>query len=182
MINLITNFANEAAASDGGISALGVDGKAFLIQFITWILVFVILIKFVFRPVIDLLEKRRKTISQGVELTTEMLKEKAKLEEEVEKTMVKARAEAKDMIAKTQDQAKAIVKDAEDEAKVRVDVMVKEAKSKIADETLKARRTLEKDIVSLVVEATEIVAGEKIDAKKDADLISKALKKDKING
>ncbi len=182
MINLlITNFASEAAEGGSALSALGVDGKAFLIQFITWILVFVILIKFVFRPVINLLEKRRKTIGQGIELTSEMLEEKAKLDKEVEKTMAQARADAKDIVAKTHEQAKEIIKEAENQAKTNVDAMVKDAKSKINDESLKARRSLEKDIVNLVVEATEIVASQKIDAKKDAELINQALK-GKLNG
>ncbi len=44
------------------------------------------------------------------------------------------------------------------------------------EETEHARRKLEKDLVGLVSEATEAVVGEKVDAKKDAELIKKAMK------
>lgn len=177
MINVVMNFASETAEVEKeGIAALGVDGKAFIIQFITWILVFLVLRKFVFKPVVNALEKRRLTIEKGVELSSEMVAEKEKLDKEVQKTMAKARSDANDIIAKTNQQATAIIKDAETEAKAKVDAMVKEAKAKINDETMKAKRALEKDIVKLVVEATEIVADEKIDAQKDASLIARALK------
>lgn len=177
MINILTNFASETSTDGGGgFGALGVNGKAFIIQLITWIFVFFILRRFVFGPVVKLLQKRQETIEKGVELSTEMVAEKKKLEEEVEKTMAKARKEANEIIAKTNDQAGQIVKEAEEHAKERVDQLLKDAKSKIADETEKARRALEKDMVNLVIQATEAVASEKLDPAKDAVLIDKALK------
>lgn len=176
MINVLTNFASETASEGGGFGSLGVNGKAFIIQLITWIFVFFVLRRFVFGPVVKLLQKRQDAIEKGVELSTEMVAEKKKLEEEVEKTMAKARKSANEIIAKTNDQASQIVKEAEEQAKVKVEQMVKDAKAKIADETAKARRGLEKDVVNLVIQATEAVASEKLDASKDAVLLDKALK------
>lgn len=174
---LITRFGVEATGEEAsGIAALGFDAKAFVIQLITFLLVLFILKKFVFGKVVELLEKRRETIEKGVSLTSEMIAQKEKLEKEVEKTMKKARAEAGEIVAKTHDQTTIMIKEAEEKAQVKVDAMIKEAKSKIADETAKAKRSLEKEIVNLVIEATEIVASEKLDAKKDASLLSKALK------
>ena len=43
-------------------------------------------------------------------------------------------------------------------------------------ETARARRKLEAEVVELVIEATEVVAGEKLDAKKDSALLTRALK------
>ncbi len=177
-LQILTNFANDAADAEakGGFGALGVDARAFIIQLITWILVFLVLRKYVFGPVVRLLQKRQDTIEKGVELTTQMTAERDRLEQEVDKTMKKARSEADKILTLTREQSAQIVKDAEEEAKAKTEVMIKEAKTKIADETAKARRTLEKDMVNLVIQATEVVAGEKIDASKDASLINKALK------
>ncbi len=176
MMNLLTNFATTEGEASGGFGALGIDPKAFIIQLITWVFVFLVLKKYVFGPIVKILEKRQQTIEKGVELTSEMVAQKAKLEKEVEKTMAKARAEANEVLNRTQDQANAMIKEAEETAKAKVDNMIKEAKVKINDETAKAKRSLEKELIDLVISATEVVASEKLDAQKDANLIAKALK------
>jgi len=173
--SLLIRFGAEETSS-GGISALGLDPKAFIIQLITFLLVFYVIKRYVFGRVVDLLDKRREVIEQGVQLTAEMVVQRDKLDKEVENTMKKARVEANEVLARTQDQASAMIKEAEAAAQAKVDAMVSEAHKKIEDDTQKARRKLEKDLLSLVVEATEIVTEEKIDAGKDAKLLERALK------
>ena len=173
--NLITKFgAEEAEAS--GIGALGLDGKAFLIQLITFLLVFYVLNRFVFGRVVELLEKRRKTIEEGVKLTTEMLAEKEKLEQEIAQAHKETRRQADELIAAAQEQASGIVKQAEESAQEKADRILAEAKQKISDETQKAMRDLEKELVELVISATQSVVREKLDEKKDRSLISRLLR------
>ena len=176
MLNNFMRFAAEEAEPASGIAALGLDLKAFIIQLVTFLFVFYILNKFVFGRIVKLLDKRREVIEQGVKLTNEMVAERDKLEKEVDKTMAKARKEADEMLAKTHDQATQIIKDAESSAQDKVDAMMTDAKRKIDDETAKAKKKLEKEMLDLVVEATEIVTNEKIDAQKDSELLNNALK------
>ncbi len=175
-INALTQFAATEAEKASGIAALGIDPKAFIIQLITWLLVFVVLIRFVFKPIIKVLQNRQDAIDEGMRLTTEMVAEKDKLEAEVEKTLKKARKEADEILSKTHEQASGIIKQAEESAQAKVDKMIADAHAKIDDETVKARRKLEKEVLNLVVEATEIVTSEKLDATKDASLLERALK------
>jgi F0F1-type ATP synthase membrane subunit b/b' len=76
----------------------------------------------------------------------------------------------------THERAGAIIKEAEDRAQAKVDGMMKDATKRITEESARARRKLEAEVVDLVIEATEVVAGEKLDAKKDAKLLESALK------
>lgn len=170
----VMRFGVEEAG--GGIAALGIDPKAFIIQLITWLFVFVVLIRFVFKPIIRILQQRQDTIDEGIRLTTEMVSQKDKLDAEVEKTLKNARKEADHMLSKTHDQASAMIKSAEEAAQAKVDGMIADAHARIEDETIKARRKLEQEVINLVVEATEIVASEKLDPNKDAGLITEALK------
>lgn len=172
----LSRFAAETAAEAEGIAALGIDPKAFIIQLITWLLVFVVLIRFVFKPIIRILQQRQDTIDEGIRLTTEMVSQKDKLDAEVEKQLASARKEADAIIAKTHDEATAMIKTAEETAQEKVNAMIADAHAKIEEETIKARRSLEKEVIDLVIEATEIVTSEKLDPRKDADLIKNALK------
>lgn len=176
MINFVTQFAAEEAKEAEGFAALGFDPKAFIIQLITFLLVFYILKKYVFGRIVDLLEKRRLTIEEGMKLTSKLTEEKEKLDQEVAKKLKEARKEADEIIAATHNQAEGMIKDAETKAQTKAEAMLADAKSKIQEETARARRKLEQEMVELVIEATEAVASEKLDAKKDAALIEKALK------
>ena len=173
MILAATQFAAE---SSSGIGALGVDGKAFLIQLITFGLAFLVLQRYAFKPIIRMLEQRRQTIESGVALGEEMQKKQVELEKQVDTALAKARKDADGIIADARDAAKTVGADLEAKAKQRADGLVAAAEDRIAQDTKRARLKLEKELVGLVAEATEAVIGEKVDAKKDAKLIDAALK------
>lgn len=178
--NLLIKFGAETAEAPEGIAALGFDAKAFLIQLVTFLLVFYILKRYVFGRIIKTLEDRRETIEEGLRLTTEMVAQRDKLDQEVTETRAKARKEADEILARTSEQASIIIKEAEEAAKTKAEALMVEARKKIEEETTRARRKLEAEVADLVIEATETIIEEKLDSKKDASLLSRALKG--ING
>lgn len=167
-------FASEAAAEEG--LPLGLSASAFLVQLITFIFVFFVLKKFAFKPIVKLLEKRRQTIEDGVLLGEKMEKREAHLEEEAAAVIREARHDADRIIANAHKESREVLREAEKTAKVKTDALIKDAEERIEENTDRARRSLEKDIVNLVSEATEAVVHEKVDAKKDAELIDRAMK------
>lgn len=169
-------FAAEAAAEGSPLAALGVDGKSFLFQLITFLLVFLLLKRFAFKPITKMLIERRKVIEDGVKMGQRMEKERAKLDGEITKIMRDARTEADKIIGNGQKEAREIIRDAEKVGQRKVDTMLADAEARISEETHQAKRRLEKEIVGLVSEATEAIVDEKIDSTKDAKLIDKALK------
>lgn len=169
----ITHFA--AAESSSGLGALGVDGKAFLIQLVTFVLAYFVLRRFAFTPILKVLDERRETIESGVKLGEEMRKERTKLEGEVEAALQKARREADAIINDANESSRQMVREAEDKARDKAAGILTEAEARIAQETKRARKQLEKEVVGLISDATEAIIGEKIDAKKDAGLIDRAL-------
>jgi F-type H+-transporting ATPase subunit b len=171
-VQMLTQFAD----SSSGIGALGFSGQAFLIQLVTFILAYLVLRRYAFGPILRALKQRRETIASSVELTEQLQKEKAELEEKVEKSLHEARQQADTIIAGAQDTARQTVREAEDKARDKAAQIVKEADSRIAQDAARVRQALEKEVVGLISEATEVIIDEKIDAKKDAALIERALK------
>lgn len=173
---LTARFAAENAEEPSGLAALGINGEAFVIQLITFLLVYFVLKKFVFARVVALLEKRNKTIDEGVKLSEEAKKRSQELDNEIAEAHKNARLEADKLLASTKSQADQIVRDAEESAAKKAENILVEAKKKITEETERARRALERDTVDLIIEATEVVSKEKLDAKKDSNLIKQALR------
>lgn len=172
MLSPLTHFAAESS----GLSALGVDGQAFVIQLITFVLAFFVLRRFAFKPILKVLKTRRETIEGGVKLGEEMQKERAKLDQEIQKALHKARQEADEILTSANDAGRQAILAAEDKARDKAAGILKEAESRIAQDTSRARKRLESELVNLVSEATEAIIDEKIDTKKDAALIERALR------
>jgi F-type H+-transporting ATPase subunit b len=173
----MTQLLFAAEQSSSGIGALGISLSAFIIQLLTFVLVFLLLKKYAFTPVIKLLNDRRKVIDDGVKMGETLAKEQAKFDTKLAQTMAKAREEADHIISTGHKEAREIVRDAEKSAQRKADTILAEAEVRIHEEQERAKRALEKDIVNLVSEATEEIVGEKIDPKKDAEVIDKILRK-----
>jgi F-type H+-transporting ATPase subunit b len=170
---IFTMFATEQAAESG---ILGFSMQAFIMQLITFILVFFLLKKFAFKPISAMLEKRRQTIEDGLILGEKMEKRMKNLEGESEAVIREARHEADRIIANAHKESREIAHKSEKSTKAKTDAMLKEAHEQIGEDSERARRSLEKEIVGLVSEATEAVVHEQVDAKKDSELIDNALK------
>lgn len=173
MVHLLTQFGAEQS---DGIGALGINAQSFIIQLITFIIVLWVLRRFAFKPILKVMDERRKTIESGVKLGEEMQKRQVAVEAEAEKTLQQARKEADGIIAQSHDAARQVATEVETKARKKADGILAEAEDRITQETARARKQLEKEIVSLVSDATEAIIGEKVDDKKDAALIEKALK------
>lgn len=172
MLHSLTIFGD----SSSGLGALGVDGKAFVIQLITFGLAFLVLRRYAFGPILKVLHERRETIESGVKLGEEMQKERAKLEHNVAKALHDARQQADAIISGGQDSARQAIREAEDKAKAKAEGILAAAEDRIVQDTARARHQLEKELVGLISDATEAIIDEKVDAKKDASLIDRALK------
>lgn len=164
------------AESTSGIGALGIDLKALVIQLVSFLLAFWVLQRYAFKPILKIMDERRKTIEAGVQLGEQMKKDKAELESKVEAALHKARQNADKIIAEAQENSRQTIREAEEKAREKANSIMQEAEDRIAADTKRARKALESELVNLISNATETIIGEKVDAKKDAQLIDRALK------
>jgi F-type H+-transporting ATPase subunit b len=167
------------ADSTSGIGALGFSGQAFLIQLVTFLIVFLALRQWAFKPITRLLAERRETIDSGITLGEKMREQEAALEEKVSRALHQARQDADKLIAEAESEARMTIQSAEETARNRGEGMLNEAREQITLETKRQRIKLEKDLVGLVSEVSEAIIGEKVDAKKDAALIDQAFRERK---
>lgn len=171
MLSVFTQFAD----SSSGIGALGINLTSFLIQLGTFIIAFLVLRKWAFKPILEVLKQRRDTIEQGVALGEKMQKEQAAMEQKVAEALREARVQADKIIAEAADRGRQAAAEAEAKAKEKADSIIAAAEDRIGQDMKLARSKLEGELSGLVAEAAEVIIGEKVDAKKDAALINKAL-------
>lgn len=167
--------ASQLAEEKTGVAVLGIDPKVIVLQAGTFLLLYLVIRKFALKKIVSTLEERRLTINKGVDLGLEMEKKKAEFDDELKALHHKARQQADEIIANANQESGEIIKAGELTASQKIDQMLKDAEARITREMDQARKDLKSEMLGLVAEATEVILDEKIDQKKDAGLIARAL-------
>jgi F-type H+-transporting ATPase subunit b len=174
----ITILANTESHSPSIFEALGLNWTLLIEQAIAFLILVWILGKFVYPVLIKSIDTRREQIEAGLKEAQESRVALEQAEAKVEEALAQARADADAILARSHQEAGAMIAEAEAKAKQHAEQIVKDARMQLETDVRKARDQLKADTVSLVAAATEKVIDEKLDAKKDASLISKALKQE----
>lgn len=142
----------------------GVDWPKFLAQTILFLIVYLVLRRFAFSSVINMLEERRRRIEEGQLNAEKIKKQLAESELRYEEILRKAHAESKALIeearavaeAATNKELQRAIKDAEE--------IIVHAKEAIAIDRQRMVEEVKHDMINLVVAATEKVAGKILSA------------------
>lgn len=177
---LLRTFAAVEAPEEKAslFASLGIDWRALLLQFLAFLVLVWLLGKYVYPPLVKAIDAREKTIAESVAAATQAEARAAESQKEIQKLLKDARSEADGILARSHAEATAQVAQAEEKAKARADQIVKDAHVQLQADVAKARVALKQDTAALVALATEKIIHEKVDSKKDAELIDRALKKD----
>lgn len=164
-------------ASEGIFGALGIDWKILILQVIAFGILVFILAKWVYPPILAMLNRRQKLIDDSIKSAREAMAKSEKAADEIAAQMKKARKEADDIISAARQQSEQMLLTAEEEANKRAEVTVASARQQLQRDVEAARKILRRDTANLVALATEKVVGVKVDNVRDAKLIDEAIAK-----
>lgn len=165
----------EGEESANLLGALGIDWALLLQQALAFLVLVAILAKFVYPALMKAVDSRREQVETSMKDAQAAEARLAKAEEKVASMLADARSEADGIIARTQDEANTMIAEAEEKAKTRAEQIVADAHAQLEADVRAAREALKKETIELVALATEKVVEEKVDAKQDARLITRAL-------
>lgn len=174
MFNLSPQFAE--GASSGGISSLGINLKSFIFQLITFVIVLLILRRYVFPKLVATIEDRRKTLEESLVAAKQTQVALEKANESATHLLNTARGQADEALKEAKNQAKELVAKAEGAARQQAERIIEETKDQIVQERNKLRQELKSELASLVAEASEKVLKTKLTAKEDERLIEQSIK------
>lgn len=141
-------------------------------QMITFILLVVFTMKFVWPPLKKALEDRAKTIADGL-AAAERGKHELELAGKRSGDVVReAKQHASEIIAQAEKRAGQIVEEAKGAAKTEGDRLLAGAKAQIGQEVFRAKETLRQQVATLVVAGAEKILRREVDAKAHADLLT----------
>jgi F-type H+-transporting ATPase subunit b len=141
------------------VNTFGLEWPKFLAQLILFIVVYFVLKKFAFGPIITMLEERRKKIEEG-QLNAQKIKQQlAEAEKRHQEILIKANAEAQKLIDQARESAGVVADRKTQEAVAAAEQIIAKAQEAAALEYERSMDQLKRELGHLVVETTAKVTG-----------------------
>ena len=160
--------------ADAGL--LDINGTL-IAEVIGFIVMVLILAKYVYPPVIRIATEREQKIADGVRAAAEAEARLAAVQQDVAKTLDEARGQAREVIARAHRDAVVEAEDVRAKARGDAEALLHRAQSEIGGERDRAIQELRAEVADLVVEATSRLLGETIDRRAHQRLIDESLTK-----
>jgi F-type H+-transporting ATPase subunit b len=158
-----------------GIAALGINGTWFVAQLLHFIIVLLIFWKWVYKPVVKMLDRRAETIEKSLRDAKTLETRVAKLEEERTKVIADAKAEAMGILDAARKDAGDRKQEMVAKTKAEVERVVKDGKAQLLKEKEAMIQDAKKDMAALVVEAARKVLSDSVDVKKSQAMAEEAV-------
>lgn len=156
---------------------LGVDWKLLIAQIINFLVLLAILYKFLYKPVLEMMQKRTRRIEEGLEKAEEIEKELAKTKENYNKEISRAKKEANEIIVKARDLAEEKKKEILAKTEEKIAQITEKEKIKIEMQKMQVAKEIKAEVADLLTLSMQKILGERGDLKLDKNLIEKTLSK-----
>jgi F-type H+-transporting ATPase subunit b len=142
-------------------------------QMITFALLVWFTMKYIWPPLFDSLEERKKKIAEGLAAAERGQEEIILAEKKARSVLKKAKEQSSEIVTLVQKRANEIVEESKDTAKKEGEKLILAAKSQIDQEMQQAKESLRQEVATLALKAAEQILGAEIDQAKHQNIISK---------
>lgn len=153
----------------------GVDWKLLAAQVVNFAILFYLLKKFAYRPILEMLRKRREEIAKGLEMRAEAEKTLGEVEQIKETTAREAQEKALATVQEAEETAGKRKQEILHDAEARGEVLIAEAKQKAEKEAEKVEDRVMQEAEELVRQGVAQVLRQMPAEERDRELIRSAL-------
>lgn len=161
----------------GGIAALGINWQVFIAQLVHFLIILFIFWKWIYGPIIKILDKRATTIEKSVQQAKEIEERVAKLETERQEIITAAKASASHRIEEAQTTAEARKNDILIQAKGEVEKVVKAGREQLVKDKETMLLEMKKEIVEITIAAAKRVLKEGVSEKESKKIAEATIEK-----
>ena len=175
MITVPSSYFAQTQAPDSGIGAFNINLKSFLFQLITFVIVLLVIKRWVLPPVQKTLEERRQTLEKSLIQAKETEEALARAEVKAEEILARARIPADESLRSAKKTAEEVITGAESAAAKRGQLIIQEAQAQLAQEKNNLRLELREELAELVADTAEKIIRQKLNVSSDRSLIERTL-------
>ncbi len=145
------------------------------VQVVGFLVLFAVLKRVAWRPLLSLLDERRRRIEDGFKQLASSKEELARLQADYGRRLSRIEDEARAKIQQAVLEGKRIAMEIQEEARAQGADLMHKSKEAVALELAKAKVTLRDDLVSMATEAIERILRGRLDAERDRRLVEEVL-------
>ena len=164
----------------GGFASLGLNLPLLVVFIINFIVLFILLRLFLYKPVLKMLDERAKRTKEGMELAEATKKEYEQAKGEVQKQIENGRQEAQAIIAQALQTGERLKEESRAEATKQAQVIIDRTRAELESERDKIVDGLRKEFVDIAISAAEKVIKETLDKEKHRRLIEETLQQSAV--
>ena len=168
-------MAQEHAEESGGIAALGFSLPAIITNLINFTILLVLLRLFLYKPVLNLLDERKRRIQEGMSQAEQAVSAASASEAESRRAIEEAQQEARQLIGQAQEAAAQLRQELEDRARADAEQIVARAREEVQVERDQAIEQLRREFADLTITAAERVTRQSLDRAAHQRLIDEVL-------
>ncbi|MDC0091208.1 F0F1 ATP synthase subunit B [Gammaproteobacteria bacterium] len=143
-------------------------------QTLAFVIFIAICWRYVWPPIIAIMEEREKRIADGLEAAKKADDSLEEAQLAFDQEMNKAKAEAAEILEKANARASQIIGDATEKAGVEAEKILTSASKTIENDVNKAKEELRQKMSVLIIETSEKILGGEINTEKHQELLTKA--------
>jgi len=149
---------------------------------IIFTLLLIVLKKFAWKPILNAVDERNKSIEEALKAADKAKEEMALLNADNERILQEARVERDTLLKEAREIKNSIINEAKEQANTEAEKILTSTKEQISNEKMKALTELKNQVAELSIEMTEkVLKSELSDAVKQKEFISKSLKESELN-
>jgi F-type H+-transporting ATPase subunit b len=161
---------------DSLIETFHIDIKLLIAQAVNFAIVFSVIYFFALKPLMKVMGDRTKIIEKSLADAKKIEDNLAKVEADYKGKINEAKKDASAILAKAMESAEAKKKETINKAKEEIGTIINQEKAKIQTEKGIVMKEIKKEVADLVAVSLEKILKEKVDAKKDKEIIKEIIR------
>ena len=155
---------------------LGIEPKLIIAQLVNFGIIMFVLTKLLYKPILSMLDKRKKKIEEGLALTEKMKTEEEKMEAKKSKMIADTRKEGGVMIEEAKVQAKNEAKSIIEAAHKEADEIIAKGKEQAAAELVTMKKDVQNEAVILATNMAKRLLSSVMTAEMQRTVLAKHIK------
>ena len=157
------------------LHSLGINWSVMIAQIVNFAILLFILGRFVYKPVMRMLDERREGIADAARREKQIAEKLSGMASEREKLLAEARAESQRIIDEAKSGGETVQKRLLGEAQAEIARLRLEAEKRLAGEKIELVADVRREIGAVVVEAIERSFSDVLDARAQGKMVEQAL-------
>lgn len=157
------------------INDFGIQPVYLAAQVVNFVILLFILKRFMYKPILKVLEQRKMTISNNLKMAAQLEIQHQGIKQETEKKLTIATKEAREIITGASNTANEIIKGAHKKAEKDIELMLKKNKETLSQERENMKEAIREELAKLVVMGVSKITSKVLDESDHKNIVSQAI-------